>query len=178
MEKYFGKHEIDQRVKGGCAVSVSFSLKDTSAQAESRLGGFYGKRFLSSHKETLRKLAVDHEILQSVDLEAINSFDELHEEVTSKLFNYASVEEFYEEASCINYIDGIKQPVYVLNAQNDPFLGSHCYPTAQIQNHPMLYAEYPKRGGHVGFAIVRDEFSYIEYAAEKFINEVILSPQT
>lgn len=176
--KYFGERTIDSRVLGGCTVSVSFSLEDTSIQAESRLGGFYGKRFLSSHKETLKLLAKDHDILKNVDLEQINSFNELHEQVTIKLFNFESVAAFYGAASCINYIKDIKKPVFVLNAKSDPFLGSRCYPVKEVESHPFLHVEYPIMGGHVGFTIPNDGFSYIEYASEKFINEVILSPQT
>ncbi len=176
--KYFGTHEVDKRVLGSCNVSVSFNLQDTSIQAETRLGGFYGKRFLSQHKKTLNQLAEKHEELRHIDLEHINTFDELHESVTIKLFDFESVEDFYREASCINFIDAIRRPVYVLNAHNDPFLGEHCFPQTQAEKHTFLYVEYPKFGGHVGFTIPNDEYSYIEYASEKFINEVILSQQT
>lgn len=170
--KYFGTQPDDSRILGGCTVSVSFSLRDTSIQAEKRLGGFYGKRFLKQHIQTLNRLADKHEIIRQIDLDQINSFDELHEKVTVKLFGYDDLEHFYYEASCINFINKINKPVLVLNAQNDPFLGSSCYPKKEIENHEFLYAEYPKIGGHVGFTIPNEEYSYIEYAAEKFINEI------
>lgn len=176
--KYFGTSDVDARVLGSCCVSVSFNLQDTSNQAETQLGGFYGKRFLKQHKKTLIQLAQNHDLLKQIDLDAINTFDELHEAVTIKLFNFNNVRNFYHEASCINFIDEIKKPVYVLNAQNDPFLGEHCYPKAEVESHPYVFVEYPKFGGHVGFTLPGDEFSYIEYASERFINEVILSPQT
>ncbi len=176
--KYFGSNDVDSRVLGSCCVSVSFDLRDTSSMAETQLSGFYGRRFLNQHKKTLAKLAQNHEQLRHINLDAINTFDELHEAVTIKLFNFKSVKEFYRQASCINFIHPINRPVYVLNAKNDPFLGDHCYPELLVENHPYLYVEYPAFGGHVGFTIPNDKYTYIEYGSEKFINEVILSPQT
>lgn len=171
--KYFGEREVDARVLGGCTASVSFNLKDTSVQAEKRLGGFYGKRFLNLHKETLAEKAKIHDVLKNIDLDKIQSFDALHEQVTIKLFDFENVKKFYQEASCINFIDGIKKPVFVLNSKNDPFLGSNCYPSEQVENHLFLYAEYPKIGGHVGFTIPGSEWSYMELASERFIDKVI-----
>lgn len=172
--KYFGDHQTDHRVLGGFTVSVSCNLEDTSIEAERRLGGFYGKRFLEKIKDTYKRKSIIHAELQQIDIGRINSFDELHEMITTKLFGFDSKEDFYTKSSCINYINQIKKPVFILNAKNDPLLGAKCFPIDEIRKHKHLYAEYPKYGGHVGFTIPGNKNSYIELRAEKFINEVIL----
>ncbi len=176
--KYFGEKKRADRVLGGFAVSVSFSLKDTTIQAEKQLNGLYAKQFLKGLKEQYRAKKADHLLLREVDFEKIKTFDELNEQVSIKAFGYADLEEFYHKASCINYVEDIDRPVFVLNAKNDPLLGSDCYPEAMIQKHPFLYGEFPRHGGHVGFTISGDKYSYIERRAERFINEVIFSSRS
>ncbi len=66
----------------------------------------------------------------------------------------------------------------IVNAQNDPMLGDPCYPTKLASESKNIFLEIPEKGGHVGFTMPKDEWSYMEYAADEFINEVILSPQT
>ncbi|MEQ6165685.1 alpha/beta hydrolase [Ekhidna sp. MALMAid0563] len=171
--KYFGEKKANDRVLGGFAVSVSFSLKDTTIQAETRLNGLYGKQFLNGLKEQYLAKRDDHELLQKVDFDKIKSFDELNEQVSIKVFGYKDLDEFYYKASCIHYVEGIDRPVFVLNAKNDPFLGMECYPEELIKDHQFLYAEFPRYGGHVGFTIPKSEWSYMEYAADRFIEEVI-----
>ncbi len=171
--KYFGEYETDERLLGAFTVSVSCSLKDTSDAAENNLRGFYAKVFLKKIKENIEEKAKMHPELRNVDLTSINTFDELHEQTTLKLYDFESIEDFYESSSCGNYIENIKKPVFILNAKNDPLLGPDCFPYNQVEDHPYVYLETPRYGGHVGFTIPGKEYSYIELSAEKFFDQVI-----
>ncbi len=171
--KYFGEYETNERLLGAFTVSVSCLLKDTSDAAESNLGGFYSRVFLKKIKENIELKAKKHPELQSVDLDAIKTFDALHEQTTLKLYDFDSIDEFYESSSCRNYLKDIDKPVFILNALNDPLLGPGCFPYTQIEDHPYVYLETPKYGGHVGFTIPGQEYSYIELSAEKFFDKII-----
>ena len=60
-----------------------------------------------------------------------------------------------------------------MNAVNDPMLGEKCYPIELADRSSNIHLEMPKKGGHVGFTIPKHPWSYMEYAAEWFIEEVI-----
>lgn len=171
--KYFGEYDSDERVLGAFTVSVSCNLKDTSLAAERNLSGFYGKVFLSKLKKSISARMEIHPQLRDIDLNSIKTFDDLHEQFTQRAFDFESIDEFYEKSSCGNYLDSINKPVFILNALNDPMLGPGCYPYDQIEDHPFVYMETPKYGGHVGFTIPGQQYSYIELSAEKFFDEVI-----
>lgn len=175
MVKYLGEYHVDPKIIGAFTVSVSCDLKDTSIAAEKHLGGFYSNRFLSKLKKRVAEKAKHHDMLRDVDLSSIDSFDKYHQQVTCKVFDFKDADEFYESSSCVNYFDSIKTPVFILNALNDPLLGAKCYPLERVKDHAQIYLETPTHGGHVGFTMVGKPYSYIEYRAEKFLEEVILS---
>ena len=54
-------------------------------------------------------------------------------------------------------------------------LGEPCYPIDLAESSDNIYLEMPEKGGHVGFTIPKSEWSYMEYAADRFIEEVIFS---
>ena len=171
--KYLGQYDTDDRLLGAFAVSVSCSLKDTSIAAEKSLNGFYNRVFLNKLKKNVASRCEKHPELRAIDLDGIKTFDDLHEEFTLKIFDFESIDDFYEKSSCGNYLDGISKPVFILNALNDPMLGQDCYPYDQVEGHPFVYLETPKYGGHVGFTIPGQQYSYIELSAEKFFNKII-----
>ncbi|MEP1097592.1 MAG: alpha/beta fold hydrolase [Cyclobacteriaceae bacterium] len=175
--KYFGESDSDDRLLGAFTVSVSCSLSDTSIAAEQNLGGFYGKVFLNKLKKKIAAKSEAHPELRAIDLRAINSFDDFHNQFTLRLLDYENVEDFYQKSSCGNYLEGISKPVFILNAQNDPMLGPGCFPFEQIKDHPYVYMETPKYGGHVGFTIPGQKYSYIELSAEKFFDEIIFQQE-
>ena len=47
-------------------------------------------------------------------------------------------------------IGSYRVPSLIVNAEDDPFLGTSCYPNHQTTN-TYIYWEVPKYGGHVGF---------------------------
>ncbi|MEP5610845.1 MAG: alpha/beta fold hydrolase [Cyclobacteriaceae bacterium] len=171
--KYFGQSATDDRLLGAFTVSVSCNLRETTIAAESNLGGLYGKIFLSKLKKKIAEKSKVHSELRTIDLHAIKSFDHFHDQFTLKLLDFESIEDFYEKSSCGNYLDSISKPVFILNAQNDPMLGPGCFPYDKAKDHEFVYLETPKYGGHVGFTIPFQEYSYIELSAEKFFDEII-----
>ncbi len=43
------------------------------------------------------------------------------------------------------------------------------YPVAEAEKAGYVWLELPKKGGHVGFTLPGDEFSWMEYRAEEFL---------
>ena len=171
--KYFGERSIDDRVLGAFTVSVSCDLRETNDAVDSQLHGLYSRRFLGNFLNEFKEKSQFHSDLASIDFDSIKTFDDFHREITTRVYGFDSLLDYYEKSSCNNYINGIDKPVFILNANNDPLLGPKCYPTTEAENHEYVHLEIPRYGGHVGFTLAGSKESYIEVRAEKFINEVL-----
>ena len=68
------------------------------------------------------------------------------------------------------YLPKIKIPTLFVNALNDPMLGGRNYPYDFAGQSENVWLETPKLGGHVGFTIRGDEFSWMEYRVEEFVD--------
>lgn len=87
---------------------------------------------------------------------------------SAPLNSYRDAEDFYAQASAVNFMPGTTVPVLLLNAQNDPMLSPECSPYRLAQQHPHIYLEAPLSGGHVGFMVSRDSHTYAERRALAF----------
>ncbi|RYF69397.1 MAG: alpha/beta hydrolase, partial [Cytophagaceae bacterium] len=82
--------------------------------------------------------------------------------------SYRDANDFYEQASAINFMQGLSVPTLLLNAQNDPLLSPECSPVWLAEQLPNFFLETPRLGGHVGFMTPRSLFSYAEHRALAF----------
>lgn len=48
---------------------------------------------------------------------------------------------------------------------------NRCYPVSLAENHPHIFLEIPKRGGHTGFVVSGQEFTWAEYRFLEFLGE-------
>jgi len=79
--------------------------------------------------------------------------------------------DYYEKASCLQFLPNIKVPSLIINALNDSFLSSECYSVKEAKHNSNLFLEMPKYGGHVGFIDKRNIY-YNEQRALDFISEL------
>jgi len=66
-------------------------------------------------------------------------------------------------------MQNIQIPTLIINALNDPLLSDRCYPVKLAENHPQIHLEMPKRGGHTGFLVKGEEFTWAEYRFLEFL---------
>jgi hypothetical protein len=57
----------------------------------------------------------------------------------------------------------------IINALNDPLLGPECYPVQLAESKSEIILEMPKRGGHTGFVVGKQEFTWAEYRFLDFL---------
>jgi predicted alpha/beta-fold hydrolase len=79
------------------------------------------------------------------------------------------MEDFFESASCDQFLPNIYKPVLIVNALNDPMLGEKCYPIEIAEKSAFVYLEMPKLGGHTGFSCLGEKYSWMEKRANDFI---------
>ncbi len=81
--------------------------------------------------------------------------------------------DYYEKASCLQFLPNIKVPSLIMNALNDSFLSAKCYPVKEAKQNPSIFLEMPKYGGHVGF-IDKKNIYYNEHQALNFVNQRLI----
>ena len=102
-------------------------------------------------------------------IKTLRDFDEVY---TSKAHGFFDALDYYEKSSSLQFLNDIRVPTLVMNALNDSFLSSECYPVKEAKNNPNLHLEMPKYGGHVGF-IQKNKVYFNEQRALEFVKDFI-----
>ena len=109
--------------------------------------------------------------LSLTPLTKVKSLIDFDDHYTAPLHGYKDAEDYYEQCSSLHFLKGIRIPTLIVNALNDSFLSKDCYPFDQLKNHPNIYLETPKRGGHCGFPGKDDQgYFWSERRALNFIH--------
>ncbi|MCA6078755.1 YheT family hydrolase [Fulvivirga sedimenti] len=172
---YLGRlgNSVSEKVRGGVVFSVPLLLKSSVNALSTRSNRMYRERFIKKLGEKIRlKSELFPEVISDEGYEEIEQFPDFDNRYTAPLHGFKDAEDFYEKASPLRYLSGVKRPVLIVNAANDPFLGPECYPVEVADNLANIYLEIPKRGGHVGFVHRKLAHSYMEVRALEFFNEI------
>lgn len=173
---YFGKYEIDKRVMAGVAVSAPIRLKSSAEKLKRGFNRVYLKVFTRKLKIKFnQKAALFPELIASDKISGIKTFDEIDEYFTAPLHGFLNREDYYEKASPAYSLDQIKTTVLIINALDDPFLAEESYPVKFAANHPFVFLETPKHGGHCAFPLAGSIFSWTDFRAYEFFNSEMVS---
>ncbi|MFC3414528.1 YheT family hydrolase [Algoriphagus hitonicola] len=170
--KYLGEKALSlpPQIKRAAVYSTPCNLPSSAATLKLKSNQFYKNRFLGKLKNKIRAKALQFPDLIDLDLlDRVDSFDEFDTHFTAKLHGFKDAADFYQSVSPDNWISQITIPTLIINALNDPLLGSECYPTKIANEKSELVLEMPQRGGHTGFLIPKNEFSYAEYRLLEFL---------
>ncbi|WP_378185920.1 YheT family hydrolase [Aquimarina sp. W85] len=169
--KYLGETEhIPSIVKSAVAISVPCDLHDSLQQIEKPFNFIYRNRFIRHLKTKLLQRAKDFpNSISHQQIRACKSLMDIDDLYTSRAHGFLNAEDYYLKCSSKNLLSQIALPTLILNAKNDSFLGTSCYPIDEAQANPKLYLEMPEFGGHVGF-YDSDGSYYHELRAYQFIS--------
>ncbi len=81
-----------------------------------------------------------------------DSMYEFDDAVTAPLHGFDGVGDYWSRASSKPWLRLLTVPTLVLNAQNDPFVPASSLPR-QAEVSASVSLEYPRQGGHAGFAV-------------------------
>ncbi len=171
--KYLGETRRPSAVRGAVTFSVPCNLKDSAEALELRGNRFYERRFLNKLKVKIELKAQQHEQVVAEGLQDIRNFETFHRRYTVPLHGFETLESFYDAATCDQFFEGLEVPVFVGNAWNDPLLINGCYPLDEAEDNPYLHLKTPQKGGHVGFTIAGDHYTWMEYEAATFMKMVL-----
>ena len=153
--KYLG--EKSERVSSRLGKAVTFSVPCDLACSAKQLDTvfsreIYMRRFIKSlaHKVRLKQ-ALFPEQLNSEGLDSIRTFREFDNRYTAPLHGFTDAEDYWRRSSSRPFLNKIRIPAVLVNAENDPFLGPDCYPRDEATESSFFHLEIPRTGGHVGF---------------------------
>ncbi len=151
--KFMGTSNLAVSVKGAIAVSVPCDLEGSSKILERWYNKIYLNRFMKSLKEKaiLKANKFPNEILNKDTIKSTTTFEEFDNVVTAPLFGFKNAKDYWNKNSCKQFIKNIYRPTLLINALDDSFLSSSCYPFSMATKNTNFYLETPKYGGHVGF---------------------------
>ena len=137
-------------VDAACAVSAPLDLAGGGAALSSGLNMIYTRVFLQTLKpKCLQKLDQFPGLFDRRRMLAARNLYEFDNVVTAPLHGYRDTDDYWNRASARHVLGDITVRTLVLNAQNDPFLPARHLPQKAA---PAVTLEYPREGGHVGFA--------------------------
>ena len=106
--------------------------------------------------------------LDMTKLKEVKQWRDFDEFFSAPVNAYRDADDFYSQASAVNFMPGITIPTLLLNAQNDPLLSPECSPDWLAGTHRHIFLETPRKGGHVGFQVPGDSYTYAERRALAF----------
>jgi predicted alpha/beta-fold hydrolase len=158
-------------VDAACAVSAPLDLASGGAALSCGINMIYTRVFLQTLKpKCLQKLKQFPDLFDQVTMLRARTLYEFDNIVTAPLHGYRNTDDYWDRASAKHVLSDITVPTLVLNAQNDPFLPAHHLPRT-ASRHVVL--EYPREGGHVGFAAGRlpGQLNWLPQRLLRFLQE-------
>lgn len=172
--KYLGeRNEIPKEIKAAVAVSVPCYLKGSALELLKPKNILYAIRFKKHLVDRLKTKQI--QFPENISVEEINSiktlidFDHVY---TSKAHGFKDAFHYYEICSSLQFLNNIRIPTLIINALNDSFLSSECYPVKEAKNNPNLVLEMPKNGGHVGFIDKKNHYYNEKRALEFYLEQI------
>lgn len=170
--KYLGEKgsNLPGQITKAAVYSAPCNLASSAATLKLRSNLFYKKRFLGKLKKKMEVKAAQFPDLVDLDLlSKVRDFDAFDTQFTARIHGFKDSQDFYKSVSADNWMSDIVIPTLIINSLNDPLLGPECYPVKLAEAKSEIILEMPKRGGHTGFSLVGQEFTYGEFRMLEFL---------
>lgn len=152
--KYLGEDpdRVPEEVVAAAAFSVPCDLTGSARTLDKPSNRIYMEYFLRSLRQKIRAKHIAFPALYPLKkLGRVRTFREFDDRYTAPVHGFTSAADYWEKSSCLPHLATIRTPALLVNAGNDPFLSSSCYPVDTARHSKALFFEVPGQGGHVGF---------------------------
>lgn len=173
-----GKFSSAKAISIAVAISTPIDLYQSCLKISRPQNFIYTWRFLKSLRKKIVDKAAVYPDLDLSPLKKIKTLIEFDDIYTAPLHGYRDALHYYESCQARQFMDNIKVPTLLLNAQNDPFLSDTCYPVHEFKAHKYVNIEVPLKGGHVGFTeINQNKVFWSEKRVLSFVSNTLDLPQ-
>ncbi|KAI9486060.1 MAG: Alpha/Beta hydrolase protein [Benjaminiella poitrasii] len=156
LVKYLGEEGEKTPLKAAISVANPFDFKLSMARLnESYLGRkVYSAKMAQNLKRTFARhmdVLVKGGKINPDEVMAAQTIREFDEACTRKMFDYSTVNQYYQDASSRRLIEDVKIPLLCLNALDDPVATAECIPYDKIEANPNIVLATTDYGGHLGW---------------------------
>lgn len=167
------RNTIWNKVKGGIAFSVPLHLVDANKAIDRWENVMYRIRFLLSLKKKMKQKQRQFPSVELLPTKWEYNFTFFDNYYTGPFHGYKNALDYWQKAGALNVIDKIEVPCLLVNAEDDSFLSTDCFPEEWAKKNANFYFCKPKWGGHVGFMPVNKMgFLWSEEFAYHFLSEI------
>lgn len=149
--KYLGETQDKSGLVCSIAISPPFQLRNIANRIRHGAAQFYQWYLLRNlrqfYRHKYRHCAAPFKLTA---LPRYRSFWQFDEHVTAPLHGFKGAVEYYQKASCINYLPAITTPTLIIHAKDDPMMTPDVIPTEK-QISKSTFLEITQYGGHLGF---------------------------
>ncbi len=150
--KYLGEKGVQSVFKKAVAFSVPLDLHDGVKGLDTGFNKMYVRRFLSTLKQKVvakqQQYPDEIDLTPLDDITTVYDFDDTY---TAWIHGFNGACDYYYRNSSIRFIDQIKTPTLVINAANDPMIGSIARGPEPFKNTDYVQFHLTSQGGHVGY---------------------------
>lgn len=147
----WGEH-VPYPIRKVVAISAPLDMYETSLHLIKGWNRIYSRRYLKQYKEML---SLKQQMFpEAWDYAHAFASPDLHlfvERFTAPSFGFADAKEYLFSQSAMHYLEKIRIPSLLINADNDPFLTAPSFPEAFAEQSNYFYFLKSLGGGHVGF---------------------------
>ncbi len=147
--KYLGERDAPLLTRA-IAVSTPFMLRDAMLRLDIGSSRLYRRHLIARLKDGYRRKFASMPSPLDVDIDRIDGFNQFDDRITAPLNGFDGVRDYYDRASCRQFLPRIRTRTLVVHAADDPFM----FPTTVPFEHelgPGVTLELAAHGGHVGF---------------------------
>ena len=150
--KWLGEKGQQSLIETAVAVSVPFQLGLVADRINQGFSKLYQMYLLNNMRKLFSRLRKQHgsPIPGLNALESYRCFWTFDHYITAPIHGFASVHDYYREASSRRYLANIATPTLILHAEDDPFMSPKVIPKVEELS-PEVRLELSQKGGHVGF---------------------------
>ena len=171
---WLGQNEI-KHIATACAISVPYKLAPCADRLNQGFSKIYQTYLMGRLKRSaVRKGDLLKDALGLSDLSQINKLNTLWEFddlLTAPLHGFKNVHDYYEKASCRQYLKSVQVPTLLVHALDDPFMVPEVVPQASELS-GLIQTAFVPVGGHVGFvsgSLPGREWSWLSQIVPNFI---------
>jgi len=111
-----------------------------------------------------------------LDVRKIDDFPKWREfdaAFSAPMNGFQSVDDFYYDAACKNFLHDLDTPLLIVMAKNDPIISTTCVPLELCKRHPKIKFELTKHGGHVGYSMFGKPYNWMDVRALEFAEKLV-----
>ena len=175
--KWLGETRQFNPLKAAVAVSVPFVIEKSLNRVRKGFSRVYHKLILQQLRdEVISKFETSEK--SPINLDEFKQVNDIHD--FNRLFvvpvhGYICPEDYYQRASCRQYLRYIEVPTLIIHAEDDPFMSSDVIPN-EDELSPFVTLEIAKHGGHVGFVsgstMGKPEY-WLEHRIPQFLRPIL-----